>query len=666
MTTFTEINMVNKLPVILNSTSEVPIVIAACGQSNMVGWTLANNGPRFAFPETFIWDTGTESFRPANTLTEYTVYCGNPALSIKTIGAGRNNPAFGFAYRLQRETGRPVYIIYNATGGRNSLYWIGNGRNSVDWVALNSDLENALASIGVTKIDYFLWQQGEADADDGSPAGKYTAALDTLQLQAKAEGWWQTGQTRMIIGRPCSQWTATTELAYLNSEITNFSALNRAYVHVAATDSLMFSGGIYPAGDPVGDSIHYSGRSLYSLGYYNYWESLPVKPAGTRDQAAQSLIQKEPETPWPAGLYVTPDPVPNYQTQTRRPPLYNLEPTVTITGNRMWVFYTSNATTAGEGGGQFAKGSYTDLVGGLPTGTWQGQSSSVAGAVDFIGSEACCPKAWVAPDGALHVFMLGSNNGDVWDGLGGIWHTMCRFPEAQFPRFTQPRKISEYGVPNRPFRLGAKWYLPVSYWRLTNGGGNASFVPGIAGRWYYEWDWVNCTIKRAFAGASETTNNTYDEQCLHLLQDGRVRASWRTLNGAYISDNATNDLNNPAAWTTPVAWASLGTNPASRHCVINTPTGRAAIAYNFSATRTNLRLGLSNSTNTNIVNYNIILQAGASAYPDIHISGDNIFTAYDAGGDRAATRLIRIAHVLESAMIAGTATVTTYTVDTGS
>lgn len=636
---------------ILNS----PITIVAAGQSNMVGWTGANNGPLFSMSSVSIWDRGTQTFRNADLSSNtYVVYSGdgNPA---NYIGGGRNNLAVAFAYRLSRETGRSVRIIFNATGARNSSFWVGNGRNSTDWLALLSDI----SASGVTNIDYFLWQQGEEDAITNKTVGVYTAVLDKLRTQAMAESWWKD-DTALLIGKPSQQWADTASRDYLVSEIDAFSNIVYRNVGIAQQGSPFFRDSVYPG--VTGDLIHFTGRSLYSLGYYNYWQAVPSWKAPDK----KDFSEEYKEFPYPSTAYPTDTPLPNYQTQNRRPPLYNLEPSIAITGNRMWVSYTSNATSAGEGAGQFAKLSFTDLVSGAPTGTWTGQGASPNNAVDFIGPNPAVVKLWVDPEGALHVFMLASNNSAVWDGIGGVWHSVCRFPSAEFPRFTVPKRLVNYGVVNRPFKIGGKWYLPVSYWRLTNGGGNSCFVPALGGRWYFEWDYAAGEILNGFAGGPETSNNTYDEQCIHLRSAGGVRASFRTLNGAYISDNNSGDFFSPSSWSTPVAWTALGTNPASRHCAINTTSGRMAVAFNASAARDNLTLGLSSSNTDLPLTYTTVLQAGASAYPDIHQSGDTFWVAYDAGSNRGSTRLIRVARVLESAMIAGTATVTTYTVDTGS
>ena len=88
------------------------------------------------------------------------------------------------------------------------------------------------------------------------------------------------------------------------------------------------------------------------------------------------------------------------------------------------------------------------------------------------------------------------------------------------------------------------------------------------------------------------------------------------------------------------------------------------------ADRSNLTLGIGNVGGSTIVAQTIVLQAGRSAYPDIYCDGTHIWVPYDNADRTTVTGgstngKIRVARVSEADLAAGTATVTTYTVDAG-
>lgn len=638
-----------------------PITIVAAGQSNMIGWTGANNGPFFDMAGVQIWDTvqgwrGTDA-EPVNlSAREYAIYS---VLSTPgTVGGGRNNPAVTFAWRLRRETGRPVRILFFASGYRSITSWIGLGRESEDFQAVNL----ALAAAGVGQVDYVLWQQGEADAAGAS--GAYTAALGTLRQQLRAERWWGADSV-MLIGKPAQGWDQTAKRDYLNAEIEAFATLGHADVGVASSTGYLED---YHYPSVTGDTANLTGRSLFSMGYYNYFDAIPawkipVKP----DRAALFATP-----PWPDGYY-------SRKTlgleQVRSAHLtvaskYNLAPSIARDpkSGRFWVGWTANNTEASEHNGTYAKLVWSDdglstIKGNTVGGTGQG----------FTGGDATQsvaePQLWFAPDGALWVFLFSSNDAtQVFDGYAGVWVSVCHNPNATAPRFTKPFRLLDFGMTQPPQYFSGAWHLPVSYWR---GGPSipATAVPALAGQHFFRLDWVNVKATYAFTVGKYLglDTDTFDEQCIVVPATGRLWASWRTLKGPYQATSAADGK----TWSSGVAMTDLGSpRPSSKHRIQESPSGRLIAAWNDASGRTNLSVGIGGVGGSAVNTFTAVLQAGASAYPCIYADGTDIWVAYDNASRATMTGggsggKIRVGKVSEAALVAGSATVTTYVIDAG-
>lgn len=167
-----------------STASDQPYVIAITGQSNAAGAN--SDGPNPASDLVSVWDGVTGDWGSSDrTLPPFSR--PNPHGNL-----GNNNYALGRAHRIAQDTGRPVFIIYDAQGGQAISEWVANGTASPRYAALSAKIAGAFASApltaaGVGAVDEIIYAQGEANfADDFAT---YLAQLKTLRTQLRAESW---------------------------------------------------------------------------------------------------------------------------------------------------------------------------------------------------------------------------------------------------------------------------------------------------------------------------------------------------------------------------------------------------------------------------------------------------------------------------------------------
>lgn len=228
------------------------IVVLVAGQSNAQGTTGATNGDATIQPGVKVWNS--------QAMGNGTAWA-DAAYGVKPFNIG-NSPwsrsiGIGFANELRRLARCDVYVIVKAEGGRrietflkpatlSANGWSAGTDNSV---YLYPDIANAIAVIpgtSKTKLDYILWQQGEANeaVDD---ATSYAAKLTALVGDLTAEGVYDADVTKMFCGGliPGHAWRTVHKNAVLTAGL--------GYVH----------------GDGLpdqGDGLHYTGDGLMRLG----------------------------------------------------------------------------------------------------------------------------------------------------------------------------------------------------------------------------------------------------------------------------------------------------------------------------------------------------------------------------------------------------------------
>jgi len=158
---------------LMRNPSTAPVCLLSKGQSNSVGHVAAKNGDHTIQPGVYVWngtlnDGAGTAFIPA----EYGVAPFN-----RGTDPWANNIALSAANEIKLATGRDVYIIVMAKGGRNAECWVPPAVNTANgWTAdedftafIEAELIKALPLIPGRKLiapDALLWQQGEANSGD--------------------------------------------------------------------------------------------------------------------------------------------------------------------------------------------------------------------------------------------------------------------------------------------------------------------------------------------------------------------------------------------------------------------------------------------------------------------------------------------------------------------
>lgn len=73
------------------------------------------------------------------------------------------------------------------------------------------------------------------------------------------------------------------------------------------------------------------------------------------------------------------------------------------------------------------------------------------------------PVLWLDPRGRLWLFWAQAWQG--WDGRGGVWAIVTDDPEAEAPRWSEPRRLCDGVMMNKPIMLSTgEWALPAAVW----------------------------------------------------------------------------------------------------------------------------------------------------------------------------------------------------------
>lgn len=244
-----------------------PLVVVITGQSNAVG--VRTGGPNPASAKVKTWDGITGAWGGSD-INGYPWRRVQPDGNSQDGGeTGCNNTALSFAHRLADETGRPVYVIFDAYSGQPISQWVGSGTSSVRYAAIKAKVVAALASPelaskGITKIDYLLWAQGEDNAltDDFA---SYAAQFSTLDTQFRAESW-MTDKTPMLV---MGMSGLHNRYQIWQAQLNHCENINRHCIYVNSA-GLKTQFEI----DGTGDYTHWLGASLWELGYYRAYDAL--------------------------------------------------------------------------------------------------------------------------------------------------------------------------------------------------------------------------------------------------------------------------------------------------------------------------------------------------------------------------------------------------------
>jgi hypothetical protein len=344
-------------------TDNTPLTIVISGQSNATGTTSGNPGDNSATDSRVLAWNG--SGWVLATL-------GNAPFNVD----GSNNIGFQFAKKLAEESNRHVQIIFNGNSGDAIIQWI-TGSNFTD---LKTEITNA----DVSKIDVFLWHQGESDYLQTT--SYYESGFSTLKDSLRLQSWFPS-TTPIIVGGLLEGGTNFFQDAYL--ETTAYD--NDPYVNYASSDDL--SG--Y-------DNYHFTGTALDTLAqrYYGAYKETPSK----------SLWKKiGNDTYFSTKVGINTAPVYNFDVsggaETFPARIYNAQAGV-IFGGYSSKMYMQSINAAGDGVASMVIGGYNGVA--IPTTELHSTNIYLRG---YVGIGTATPNAALqVASGGIKITDLGANN----------------------------------------------------------------------------------------------------------------------------------------------------------------------------------------------------------------------------------------------------------------
>lgn len=158
-----------------------PLIIFVSGQSNVaIEEPLATNPPANLFKWNWLGDDET-------------------TVGTKFLPASRSLVGLGLSYATEIANafvGRPVFLINIGRGAQPIAQWMTGAATPDLYACCKQNVEAALAYLGATKVDRFLWWQGESD--DGSAT--YPADFETVIARFRGETWFPYETPIVIMG----------------------------------------------------------------------------------------------------------------------------------------------------------------------------------------------------------------------------------------------------------------------------------------------------------------------------------------------------------------------------------------------------------------------------------------------------------------------------------
>jgi len=271
-------------------TVEIPtgkdtVYVVLSGQSNAWGATPAFQGDTTSSTKVQVWN-GAYWARAQIGQLPFRISSNNPSSSAYN---NSNNLGLHFCKKLSEYTGQIVRLILSPFDGNSITNWIPTG--STNFTSLNGQVSAA----GVSRIDIFLWHQGEAD--NAQTNSWYVSKFDTLKQQLRAESWFPV-KTPIIVGGLLVGGIQSGQDAALQA----IGESSDPWVAYASSAGLV-NNGI--------DNVHFSGSSLVVFGDSIYWKSYLSLPR-TVTTIAEPLYQ----TVFGTTAGVTSDPRNTYNSST--------------------------------------------------------------------------------------------------------------------------------------------------------------------------------------------------------------------------------------------------------------------------------------------------------------------------------------------------------------
>ena len=265
------------------------------------------------------------------------------------------------------------------------------------------------------------------------------------------------------------------------------------------------------------------------------------------------------------------------------------------------------------------------------------------------------PALWIDPEGRFWLFWTQSK--DTFDGRAGVWAARCDDPDGRELFFTEPRRIADGLMLNKPtVRQNGDWLLPVALWSadfIRASEDHPELREEALANVYVSSDEGETFIR---AGGVDVPRRGFDEHMIVELRDGRLWILVRTKDGigqAFSSDGGK---------TYEGIGFSGHTGPNSRFFIRRLRSGRILLVNHVNPTyltdpkdwniRNNLMAMLSEDDGKTWIGGLMLDSRIGVSYPDGKEDEDGtIYVTYDY--DRLGAREILMAVFTEEDVLAG-------------
>lgn len=252
------------------------------------------------------------------------------------------------------------------------------------------------------------------------------------------------------------------------------------------------------------------------------------------------------------------------------------------------------------------------------------------------------PVLWIDPEHRLWLFWAQSQG--WWNGRGGVWFVRCDEPEAGCLVWTEPRRIGNGVMMNKPLvRANGEWLLTIAVWatkepRLPELGEEAVssvFASTDRGETFHR------------LGGADVPYRCFDEHMVIERRDGLLWMLVRTIYG--IGQSISRD--GGKTWS-PGAPTDLA-GPNTRFHIRRLSSGRLLLLNHLGFTgRSHMTASLSEDDGRTWTAHLLLDERPDVSYPDATLAEDGrIRIVYDR--DRHGEREILLASITENDISAG-------------
>ena len=254
------------------------------------------------------------------------------------------------------------------------------------------------------------------------------------------------------------------------------------------------------------------------------------------------------------------------------------------------------------------------------------------------------PCLWIAPDGRLWLFWAQSYT--WYDGRMGVWCAVCEHPDADILRFSEPRRIANGIMMNKPtVTHDGTWLLPCAVWQFCESEHN--HLP----KERFSNVYASFDAGKTFSliGHADYAHRYIDEHMLYEKQNGDLVMLIRADAAHGIGKSISTD--GGRTWSDGED-TTLG-GPCSRFCVRRLKSGRLILINHVNYTgRNNLTALLSEDDGEHWIGGLLLDGRSDISYPDLTEDDcGRIFLTYDRR--RYHEKEILMAVITEEDILAG-------------